>query len=104
MDITLIINFLSSRLLKSFIASAFIFGSLAKGKKNANDCDLFIVTILTPDDTNWNMFINENAKLKTDFLNLFSMKLNFTINTFNEFNEGSEFKQRILNRPIIIII
>ncbi|MBA5246718.1 hypothetical protein H1R16_09420 [Marnyiella aurantia] len=89
---------------KSEVIISFIFGSIAKGSKTPNDCDLFIVTILTPMMNNWDNFIDEINQLKTDFENEFNLKLNATIYTKKEFLEYSAFKERVLNRPMIEII
>lgn len=89
---------------RSEIVRSFIFGSIAKGSKAPNDCDLFIVTKQTPLMDNWDSFINEVDQLRVDFEVAFLLKLNVIINTEKEFSEYSPFKERVLNRPIIEII
>lgn len=96
--------FLKSKLKdKDLILKSFIFGSIAKGSQNPNDCDLFIVTNQTPFTEKWKYFINEMEQLKVEFEIKFSLKLNVTINTEKEFNELSEFKARILKGSTIEI-
>jgi hypothetical protein len=76
---------------------------LAKGKNSPNDCDLFWVTDLTPDTKRWRKFRHEIENHKASFYAQFNLQLNVVINTRDEFIEGSEFKTRIKNRPIIEI-
>jgi len=104
MNSLLITKFLRKTLQnKDFIVISFIFGSVVKGKKIPNDCDLFVVTNQTPFLKDWSSFITEMEELKIDFELIFSLKLNIIINTEKEFLEYSPFKERILNKPIIEI-
>lgn len=104
MDIESIVMFLKTQLETEYVNSAFIFGSIAKGNSIPNDCDLFLITSASTDNIEWKIFINNCNKLKQDFYARFSLKLNTTINTIGEFKEGSDFKNRILNRPTIRIV
>lgn len=104
MDKQKIINFLLGNLDKVFIIKAFIFGSLANDKPKPNDCDLFIVTNLHPKNENWAHFIEHVESVKKLFYREFNLKLNTTINTKNEFEEKSNFKERIFARKTIEII
>ncbi len=96
-------EFLSNRCIKDYYEMSFIFGSIAKGNKYPNDCDLFWVTNCQPETVPWEKMREYVQLVKSDFYNEFELKLNVTINTLNEFKEGSEFKSRILSRPIIKI-
>lgn len=98
-----IVEFLELQINKEYVLNSFIFGSLAKGLKAPNDCDLFIVTNQTPNCSNWKNFIKETDLLKEKFEFQFGLKLNIIINTEKEFDEYSAFKERILNRPTIKI-
>lgn len=104
MDIDLVITFLKKRIVSDCINSAFIFGSVARGVENSNDCDLFIITADKIEKLGWDYFLRYCDQLKVDFYKLFSTELNLTVNTIDEFVEGSEFKKRILKRPLIIIM
>ena len=98
-----IIDFLKQSINKEYILKCFVFGSIAKGIENPNDCDLFIVTNQTPFKKEWKQFLNEIEQLQESFELKFGLKLNTTINTEKEFSEYSAFKERILNRPTINI-
>lgn len=81
---------------RRFVNKAFIFGSLAGNKPNPNDCDLFIVTNLTPYDENWRIFLSNIESIKSEFEKRFSLKLNTTINSEKEYTEPSSFRERVL--------
>jgi len=96
-----IILFLNEKLPRQYIISSFLFGSITTEKVNPSDCDLFLVTKLTPDDSNWREFLKEVSYLKKDFFNCFQLPLNTTINTEVEFKEPTGFKERVLNGNIV---
>ena len=103
MNLSEIVNLISNYSKDESCLLAFIFGSVAKGSSNPKDCDLFWVTIDTPDTNGWKLMKNMISEMKTDFYAKFKIKLNVSISTLDEFHEGSELKQRILERPKIII-
>ena len=81
----------------------FIFGSIAKGSKLPNDCDLFWLTSNLPKTEEWNFLQIEISNLKIEFLEKFNLPLNIFIYTLDEYYENSDFKKRIFERPKIII-
>ncbi|WP_314244736.1 nucleotidyltransferase domain-containing protein [Empedobacter tilapiae] len=99
-----LIFYLKTSLNKNYIVNSFIFGSIAKGSNNPNDCDLFIVTNQLPHLKEWKEFLKELESVQSKFQEIFKIKLHITINTENEFLEYSPFKDRILKRPSIKII
>jgi hypothetical protein len=99
-----IINFLKHNLPPKHVLKSFLFGSVVSDKIRPSDCDIFIVTNLTPLNSDWRKFIAEIENLKSNFLCHFQFPLNATINTENEYKEYSVFKQRVLNGPTIDLI
>lgn len=99
--------------IKAFLASkisdqencrlCFIFGSIAKGSANPNDCDLFWLTSSSPETENWSLLQKRISSVKKEFLEKFNLPLNIFIYTLEEYNENSEFKKRIFERSKIII-
>ena len=81
----------------------FIFGSIAKGSVSPNDCDLFWLTEYYPESKEWTSLQVKISKLKNEFLKAFKIPLNVLVYTLDEYNENSEFKKRIFERPRIII-
>jgi len=98
-----IVAFLKPKLPEQYILKSFIFGSVALGKKQPTDCDLFMVTCLIPSDGNWRGFIDILLGLKEVFYEQFHFPLNLTVNIKEEFAEHSEFKKRVLNGSTIDI-
>ena len=104
MDKSLITEYLKQSIARKYVIKCFIFGSIAKGVTNPNDCDLFIVTNQEPRDKDWIKFLSDLDQLEKSFELKFSLRLNLTINTEKEFYEYSLFKDRILKQSILIII
>jgi len=96
--------FLRIKLTNENIVKAFLFGSFVTDKEISNDCDIFIVTNLTPLKSDWKEFINTVAVTKAEFLENFGLQLNASINTEKEFTEQSAFRARILAKKIVEII
>ena len=98
------ITYLRSNLHEKYVVKAFLFGSFVIEKETPNDCDIFIVTCLTPSNNDWRIFINEIEVLKNNFFEIFKLPLNATINILDEFAEYSAFKERVFKKPTIDII
>ncbi len=81
-----------------------MFGSFITDKLNPNDCDMFVVTSLTPYNEEWRDFIEWVDNIKKEFLERYHLPLNIIINTEKEFTDSSEFKVRILNKKIRYVI
>lgn len=96
------IEFISSSCIEEYCTYSFIFGSVARNVDNPKDCDLFWVTEIKPESKKWFEMKKYIQSIKDNFNNKFNLKLNITLNTLVEFNEGSDFKSRILSRQKII--
>lgn len=81
----------------------FIFGSLAKGVEKPNDCDLLWVTTALPDSSSWVELQSLIIEIKVKFKNKFGLPLNILLYTIGEFNENTDLKKRIFDRPTIEI-
>lgn len=98
-----IIQFLSNHITEELCSLAFVFGSIARNNPTPSDCDLFIVTPALPGSRLWTELKEMLEKNKSEFKVKFGINLNICVNTLQEYYEGSDFKDRIMKRPRIII-
>jgi predicted nucleotidyltransferase len=96
--------FLRKRLTNANITRAFLFGSFVTDKEEPNDCDIFIVTNQTPLTDKWEEFLNTVTIIKVEFLEIFGLPLNTSINTEKEFTEESVFRAKIMANKRVEII
>jgi predicted nucleotidyltransferase len=96
--------FLRKKLTNEYIVRAFLFGSFVKDKEEPSDCDVFIITNQTPLTDKWKEFIGLIESIKIEFLEIYGLPLNTSVNTKKEFTEESAFRARITAKKIIEII
>lgn len=96
-------SFISKYVDGELFIRVFIFGSVARGVKTPNDCDLFLVTSAKADTADWKFLKELIIEMKIEFKSHFDLNLNVCLNTKTEYLEGSEFKSRIHNRPMILL-
>ena len=90
-------------ILSPHVVYSFIFGSVAKNSSSPSDCDLMIVTSLSPKNEEWKNIRKKKDLLCKLFINKFSLPLSAMMLTVEEYSEEIPFLKRILKRPRIDI-
>jgi hypothetical protein len=90
-------------ILNPYVIYSFVFGSVAKYSSSPNDCDLMIVTSLSPKNEEWKTIRKKKDLLCKLFINKFSLPLSAMMLTVEEYTEEIPFLKRILRRPRIDI-
>lgn len=91
------------RLLIPYSEMIFIFGSIANNSINPSDCDLFIVSNFSSNNSEWKKLRAEIKKLNKLFFFEFKLELNSILTTKNEFSENLPILNRIKKRKKIIL-
>ena len=90
-------------ILSPHIVYSFVFGSVARYSPAPSDCDIMIVTSLSPHSEEWNSARRIKDSLCRSFDTEFDLPLSAIMLTVDEYIEEIPFLIRILNRPLIDI-
>jgi predicted nucleotidyltransferase len=102
-DISEIIDWLRSRValdLGEYATTVLLFGSLAKGSDSPRDCDVLVLY----DVTFVQQICEKSVYIKTDFEELFELRLHLTRISSRETRDLQALIDRILSRPHIRLL
>jgi predicted nucleotidyltransferase len=73
------------------LSKIYLFGSIARGTPNPNDCDIFFVIIPEHSENQWALIRNKIQKIKLEFVKKFNLPLSPILLTHNEWTEFQDF-------------